>query len=217
MTGRNSHQLGREIHEVCWSNPWDCIHMNTLYDDWKKQPPLGKKPPLSFLLESSSKHVWTTIRGDYTGNGDSSHWVRVDVSRCVAASVVTTFHHNQIELDADAIVESLPCDYWHNQIESDSDAIVGSLSFPGGLSVESQLSLTSPTKGWTSLLPTQYEIERLEPPSLWVSIEIPYTHKWTHKWSVILLQIRMLLRWNKGYILNIMVFHFTYSLYNSNS
>ena len=61
--------------------------------------------------------------------------------------MVTALHHNQIELDADAIVESLPCDYWHNQIESDSDAIVGSLSFPGGLSVESQLSLTSPTKG----------------------------------------------------------------------
>ena len=96
MTGRNSHQLGREIHEVCWSNPWDCIHMNTLYDDWKKQPPLGKKPPLSFLLESSSKHVWTTIRGDYTGNGDSSHWVRVDVSRCVVASVVTALHHIRI-------------------------------------------------------------------------------------------------------------------------
>ena len=150
------------------------------------------EPPLPFPLESSPKHVWTTIRGDYKGNGDSSQWVRVDASRCVAASVVTALHHNQIELDADAIVESLPCDYWHNQIESDSDAIVGSLSFPGGLSVESQLSLTSPTKGWTSLLPTQYEIERLEPPSLW---------------------IRMLLRWNKGYILNIMVFHFTYSLY----
>ena len=48
-------------------------------------------------------------------------------------------HHNQIELDAEAIVESLPCEYWHNQIESDSDAIVesltGSLSFPGGLSL----------------------------------------------------------------------------------
>ena len=111
------------------------------------------EPPLPFPLESSPKHVWTTIRGDYKGNGDSSQWVRVDASRCVAASVVSgdciaPLHHNQIELDADAIVESLPCD----------------VSFPGGLSWSPQLSLTQETKGWTSLLPTQYEIERSEPP-----------------------------------------------------
>ena len=40
----------------------------------------------------------------------------------------------------------------------------GSLSFPGELSCSPQLSLTQETKGWTSLLPTQYEIERSEPP-----------------------------------------------------
>ena len=54
------------------------------------------EPPLPFPLESSPKHVWTTIRGDYKGNGDSSQWVRVDASRCVAASVVTALHHIRI-------------------------------------------------------------------------------------------------------------------------
>ena len=39
----------------------------------------------------------------------------------VSGDCIAPLHHNQIELDADAIVESLPCDYWHNQIESDSD------------------------------------------------------------------------------------------------